>query len=84
MRPREVLRLEMAFQLQQNVVDLYKRYVNVEKNVTFVDVFRSYEALGDLEKRTEPWLNQSPISRGTLIKTTSLVLVSFYSSRIYF
>lgn len=85
MLPRDVLRLDMAFELQQNAIVLYKKFINLDKNVTFTDVVNIYHSLLDSEKRTEPLLmnnsfNYFVISSITLIKCTFFVTLSHFIS----
>lgn len=83
MLPRDVLRLDMAFELQQNAIVLYKKFANLDKNVTFTDVVNIYNSLVDSEKRTEPLLMNNSFNyfvfSVTIIKCTFFVTLSQFS-----
>lgn len=51
MKPRDVLRLDIAIETQINVVEMYKKHVDMNRNVTFRDVFRNYISLKIFENQ---------------------------------
>ncbi|CAF0973845.1 unnamed protein product [Brachionus calyciflorus] len=49
MSPRDVFRLDLAIEVQKNVLKLYDNYLKIGKNVTFKNIFKNYVLLEDIE-----------------------------------
>lgn len=50
MSPKDIIRLDIAIEVQQNILNLYDRYEKHGKKVTFLDIFKNYIRLLDFEK----------------------------------
>lgn len=53
MNPREILRLDIAIEVQNNILNLYKKHIDLGLKVTFRDILRNYNSLADFEIGTE-------------------------------
>lgn len=49
MSPSELIRLDVAIEIQQNTLGLYERHVKLGKRVTFKDIIKKYVRLDDFE-----------------------------------
>lgn len=49
MNPKEVLRLDIAIEVQSNILNMYKRHLKFKKKITFKDIIMTYIALEDFE-----------------------------------
>lgn len=54
MYPRDVIRLDIAFEILEFASNLYKKYNIKLKKSTFVDIFDTYELLDNMESRLKP------------------------------
>jgi len=62
MPPRDVLRLDIAIQTQQNIIDMYKKHTKLNKRVAFKDIIKNYILLEDFEfggRRLQEFLNSN-------------------------
>ena len=57
MSPKDIIRLDIAIEVQQNILNLYDRYEKLGKNVTFIDIFKNYIRLLDFEEGTNQLKN---------------------------
>lgn len=55
MSPKDIIRLDIAIEVQQNILNLYDRYIKLGKNVTFLDIFKNYARLMDFEEGTNKY-----------------------------
>ena len=55
MGPKDLIRLDIAIEVQQNILNLYDRYVEIKKNVTFLDIIKNYARLLDCEEGTNKY-----------------------------
>lgn len=55
MGPKDLIRLDIAIEVQQNILNLYDRYVEIKKNVTFLDIIKNYARLLDFEEGTNKY-----------------------------
>lgn len=49
MQPRDVIRLDIAIETQENIIGLYREYGELNTNVTFEEIFINYLNLEDFE-----------------------------------
>ncbi|CAF0936480.1 unnamed protein product [Brachionus calyciflorus] len=49
MTPRDVFRLDLAIEIQKNVIRLYDQYLKLGKKVTFKNIIKNYYLLEDIE-----------------------------------
>lgn len=54
MYPRDVIRLDIAFEILEFASSLYKKYNIDLKKTTFVDIFDTYNLLDNMESRSKP------------------------------
>lgn len=52
MSPKDIIRLDIAIEVQQNILNLYSQYIELGKKVTFGDIFKNYIRLLDFEEGT--------------------------------
>lgn len=52
MSPQDIIRLDLAFQVQRNIINLYNRHSKLRKNTTFDDLYKTYIRLQDFEEDT--------------------------------
>lgn len=57
MSPTDIIRLDIAIEVLNNILKLYDKYVKLGKNVTFQDIFRNYVWLQDFEQNTNYYKN---------------------------
>ena len=55
MGSKDLIRLDIAIEVQQNILNLYDRYVEIKKNVTFLDIIKNYARLLDFEEGTNKY-----------------------------
>lgn len=58
MKPREVLRLHFAFELQAYIINMYKNSLGLKKKVIFKDLITNFVLLDDFEKGTDESLKK--------------------------
>ena len=52
MTPKDLIRLDIAIEVQQNILNLYNRYIHINKSVTFLEIIKNYARLLDFEEGT--------------------------------
>lgn len=52
MNPKDLIRLDIAIEIQQNTINLYNRYKKIKENVTFLEIIKNYARLLDFEEGT--------------------------------
>ena len=57
MNPREVLRLDIAIEIQHNILKLYDEHIKLGKDVTFKEIVKNYVRLGDFESDKNDYKN---------------------------
>lgn len=58
MEPKEVIRLDIAIELENNAMQLYNSYYGVwKRTVSFKDVFKFYVLLQDFESNSNSFMS---------------------------
>ena len=57
MSPRDIIRLDIAIEVQQNILNLYDKNLKTGRKVTFGDIFKNYVRLQDFEDGTNNYKN---------------------------
>lgn len=56
MSPRDVFRLDLAIETQNNIIHLYDDFIKLKKSVKFKNILKNYFLLLDIENDTNEYI----------------------------